>query len=735
MRKDKKHKYGIRSKVIGVNIIQVLMILIIILIAFYTFQTTNNLISKIVDENFEKSHQNIKIATNLTKFFAELTTGLLNDKENLNGFQILITDRLEDLKKENLSNSLKLNINKLGGMVSKLIITKNEITKEKGNLIIFQGNFIVEIEKLSGIIREEYRTLYAKEGIKNYRLKELEKLISIVSSSRENFFCLMEMITNHISSNEESDKQHKLILKSMHNYLLRLKVSTLYNYNIAEQGNKLLSIFEDFIKQEVRLCDKNIKFSTEIRELNILKNNVLKLLSLENNKIITSAKNESLNINNKIDDSKAIILCVSLLSLLLSIILILYIDKILKPIKEVVNLASKIALGYLPNKIARKGKDEIGDLTDAFNEIIDTSKQIVNQTLKISKGDYEKSMKPRSSEDKLSYALISMTDSLRDYKDNIEKLFKETKKQAEELEKVNQELFSEQAKLEQSQNKLLEQSHQAGMAEVATNVIHNVGNVLNSINTTTYMNTKALNELELPVIEKVARLFEENKDSIAEFITTDKIGKMIPSIISEFYEYLKEEKAGLLENSENIKENVEHIQTIINMQQSYATNVLMNELESPQEIMTTAIRMNANSLDRHNIKVIKKFEKLSDIKTDKHKILQILINLITNAKGAFKEQPEEGREIICSIRKVEEFIEFEIKDNAMGILKENFNKIFTHGFTTKDDGHGFGLHNSANNAKQLGGDISLISEGVGKGATFILKIPAIYNDKTNKEVK
>jgi len=62
-------------------------------------------------------------------------------------------------------------------------------------------------------------------------------------------------------------------------------------------------------------------------------------------------------------------------------------------------------------------------------------------------------------------------------------------------------------------------------------------------------------------------------------------------------------------------------------------------------------------------------------------------------------------------------------DTGVGIEQENLTRIFSHGFTTKADGHGFGLHTSALAAKAMGGSITAHSEGSGKGATFIIELP------------
>jgi signal transduction histidine kinase len=64
-----------------------------------------------------------------------------------------------------------------------------------------------------------------------------------------------------------------------------------------------------------------------------------------------------------------------------------------------------------------------------------------------------------------------------------------------------------------------------------------------------------------------------------------------------------------------------------------------------------------------------------------------------------------------------------VEDNGIGIPPENLTRIFSHGFTTRPDGHGFGLHIGAINAREMGGSLSVASEGTGRGATFTLILP------------
>ena len=277
--------------------------------------------------------------------------------------------------------------------------------------------------------------------------------------------------------------------------------------------------------------------------------------------------------------------------------------------------------------------------------------------------------------------------------------------------------------LNKAKNDLLSLSREAGMADIATDVIHNIGNALNSITTNTDFIYSYIKDLKVPVIDKIAGLFEKNKENFGDFISKDATGKKIPIVIRQFSGYLQSIKDNSLKDIKNIKRDITHIQNVIDNQQTYAKNILVMELYSPAEIMNEAIRMNKNILGKHNVSIELKYSDVSVIKTDKHKILQVLLNLFSNSKFAFENTPRDNRNIICFVRKENNFLEYEIKDNGIGIEGKNLKKIFNYGFTTRENGHGFGLHNSANTIKQLKGELVATSDGIGKGASFIVKIP------------
>ena len=280
------------------------------------------------------------------------------------------------------------------------------------------------------------------------------------------------------------------------------------------------------------------------------------------------------------------------------------------------------------------------------------------------------------------------------------------------------------AELERTHRKLMDTSHQAGMAEVATDVLHNVGNVLNSINVATTLIREKVSSSEVSNLQKVAGIITEHADDIGTFLTEDQQGKHIPAFLVEVSKALVDEQADNIDKLRSLAENVEHIKEIVKMQQSYAKVSGVEVSASLAELIENAIQINTAALERHGIRLVCDFDDIGPVSIDKQKVLQILVNLINNAKYALARNDEGNRILTVRIYKDDtDKVRIDVTDNGIGISQENMTRIFTHGFTTKKDGHGFGLHSGALAAKELGGSLTVQSDGLGHGSTFTLELP------------
>ncbi len=278
--------------------------------------------------------------------------------------------------------------------------------------------------------------------------------------------------------------------------------------------------------------------------------------------------------------------------------------------------------------------------------------------------------------------------------------------------------------LESAHQRLVETSRLAGMAEVASDVLHNVGNTLNSINVSASLVIDAIKQLNFNNVARIPALLQENAGQLDEFLTTDARGKHIPQYLASVPAKLEEQKGYVLRELEQLRRHVDHVNQIVAMQQSYAKVAGVQELVDLAQLVEDALHINAGALQRHTIRYQRDLEPLPPILVDKHKVLQILINLIRNAKYALSESPSADKLLTLRARRAQDGqVQIQVVDNGVGIPPENLTRIFAHGFTTRPNGHGFGLHSSALAARELGGALSAHSDGPGRGATFTLTLP------------
>lgn len=281
-----------------------------------------------------------------------------------------------------------------------------------------------------------------------------------------------------------------------------------------------------------------------------------------------------------------------------------------------------------------------------------------------------------------------------------------------------------EARLADTHRELLDTSRRAGMAEIATGVLHNVGNVLNSVNVSATLVTGHVSQSKASNVARLAALFDQHESDLAGFLSSDPRGQKIPAYLHTLAETIAAEKKATLSELDHLRKNIEHIKEIVATQQNYARTSAVTELVSIPDLIEDALHMNAGSFARHDIAFEREFEARPVLATDKHQVMQILINLVRNAKHACDDRSDGGgKRIVVRTTADEHHVRIAVCDNGVGIPPENLTRIFAHGFTTRKNGHGFGLHSGALAAKQLGGAITVHSDGPGFGATFTLELP------------
>lgn len=347
-------------------------------------------------------------------------------------------------------------------------------------------------------------------------------------------------------------------------------------------------------------------------------------------------------------------------------------------------------------RVKRVANDEIGSLYTAFNRMLE----------RIEEGEADL----KRSHDELEVRVQDRTARLSEANDILSHEVAERKRAEEELREL--------------QSEHLDAARRAGMAQIATSVLHNVGNVLNSVNVSAALIRDKLKRSGVGDLKKVAELLSQHITDAGTFISSDSRGKHLPRFLIQLSQKMSADEALFVSEIKSLSENIEHIKGIVTLQQSYAGVSGITEQLLLAGLVDDALRINSESVARHRIEIIREYEELPPLLTEKQKVLQILVNLISNAKYAIVAAEKPVRQIkVRVLRTGDERVCVEVSDTGVGIPPESLTRIFSHGFTTRKDGHGFGLHSAANLAREMGGALSVKSEGSGQGATFTLELP------------
>ena len=393
--------------------------------------------------------------------------------------------------------------------------------------------------------------------------------------------------------------------------------------------------------------------------------------------------------------SRAAIALGVLMALLVAFLAPLAARYLAAPIRELAETQRAFSAGDLTRRARVHSDDEIGKLAAAFNQMADTIQQQI-AALSHARNELELRVVGRTAD--LAKTNLRLQTEVAEHKRS-------------------------QAELENIHRQLMEASRRAGMAEIAANVLHNVGNVLNSVNISTGLIVENVKKSRASSLARVVALLREHAHDIGEFITNDPGGKHVPAHLAQLSEQLLADQAAVIGELDSLRRNIDHIKEIVAMQQSYATFGGVTEMVNVADLVEDSLRMNEGALNSRQLEVIREFEPVPPVNVEKHKILQILVNLMRNAKHACDESGRADKRLTVRVANGDGRIRISVIDNGVGIPPENLTRIFNHGFTTRKNGHGFGLHSAALAAREMGGALAVHSAGPGTGATFTLELP------------
>lgn len=270
--------------------------------------------------------------------------------------------------------------------------------------------------------------------------------------------------------------------------------------------------------------------------------------------------------------------------------------------------------------------------------------------------------------------------------------------------------------------KQFEHARELGIAEISATVLHNVGNVLNSLNISIETIVEKLKSSPMYEIKKLAALLAAHQEDLPAFITKDPRGTHLVGYVQELSEYWQTEQDLLIKECEESTKHLLLIKSIISSQQEIIKTNSYEEVIAIHDLLDELLTI--SGVFHQEIRVQKEYGDIDPILVDKVKLFQILNNIIINAKEALLESSNENKHLIIKTQLIsKDKIAIEISENGIGILPENIEKIFRFGFSTKKSGHGFGLHTSALAINELGGEIHVDSKGFEQGSTFTLYLP------------
>jgi signal transduction histidine kinase len=289
-------------------------------------------------------------------------------------------------------------------------------------------------------------------------------------------------------------------------------------------------------------------------------------------------------------------------------------------------------------------------------------------------------------------------------------------------ERLERKVELQTQQLREAQSRLIAEARRAGMAQIATNVLHNVGNVLTSVNVSARLLAQRVRDSRIARVDDAARLLRGNAGDLKEFLAHDDRGRLLPGYLEELAQGLQAERDEILGELARLGTSVDHIKNVVAMQQSYAGATGVLEETSPAQLLEDALRIHADTLKHLRVSVRRHYAQLPPLPMDRTRVMQILLNLVENACQAM-EACDGERILDVKMRQDHGRLDISIADTGCGIAPGDLTRIFSHGFTTKKGGHGFGLHSCAIAAHEIGGELAVQSDGPARGATFTLRLP------------
>jgi PAS domain S-box-containing protein len=277
--------------------------------------------------------------------------------------------------------------------------------------------------------------------------------------------------------------------------------------------------------------------------------------------------------------------------------------------------------------------------------------------------------------------------------------------------------------LERIHKEWLVVSRQAGMAELAAGVLHDIGSVLDGIGNSSTLLTNLLRQSDPSGLPMLAAQF---RDVAVRMEKGGACTGELPPLLKQLEELaarLVTEQDKLVQECATLRANVEHANGVIATQQSHARKSHLLESIPIAILIEDAAALCKPAYVRSRVNLVRDFGALPEMETDRAKVLQILVRLLRNAVVACDESGQSDHQVtVTAMSEKDSWIVITISDTGIGIPQENLDRIFAQkGANPASRFHG--LHGSALAAQSLGGTLTASSAGSGRGASFELRLP------------
>jgi two-component system NtrC family sensor kinase len=292
----------------------------------------------------------------------------------------------------------------------------------------------------------------------------------------------------------------------------------------------------------------------------------------------------------------------------------------------------------------------------------------------------------------------------------------------DEIGVLSKEFDAAVEQLDNVRRRLLEQSYQSGMAEIAAGVIHNVRNALSPVVVT----VSHLSEVAtMPPAAHLDAAFTDLKANS----TSPERRQMLVQYVEEAMKAMLERGRRFAEDLKTVAEQNRHIEQIL--QDHTALSMGARRLEPVN--LTSVVEEAARFIPAQDSTVVELrvgpgVDKMPAVNGHPIVVAQILGNLMVNAAEAIRETGRGSGWIAVDAALERENgrteVHLTVRDNGSGIDQAVFPNLFGRGFSTKKGKTGgIGLHWSANSVAGMGGRMYAECDGRGRGACFHVVLP------------